>query len=97
MDEIAALKAAMEDLSAEHKAALQDLDTRLAVLEGQRPGRKRKPIVVSQQGTCGVDPALDSTSCPHASIYYRRQGCLGTACVALNKSYYHNRREKLRG
>lgn len=73
-------------------ARVDTLETKVALLEGERPGRKRKPIVVSEQGTCGVDPGSDSATCPDASIYRRRQGCLGTACVALNKTYYHNRR-----
>lgn len=81
MDEIATLA-----------AQVADLEVRMAVLERARPGRKKKPIVVSREGVCGVEPTSDAETCPYASIYRRREGCLGTACVALNKSYYHKRR-----
>lgn len=78
-------------------AKVDDLAARVILLEGHRPGRKRRPIVVSRQGVCGVDPDSDSAVCPYASIYRRRIGCLGDGCVNFTKSYYHTRRAQLRG
>jgi hypothetical protein len=67
---------------------LARLEERVATLEGSRPGRKGKPILVKVRGVCGVDPESDSSSCPHASVYRRQQGCQGDACVAASSTYY---------
>lgn len=62
------------------------------ILEGERPGRKALPIVVSEEHVCGVDPETDSTVCPHASLYRRRKGCLGDACQRKSDEYYEEYR-----
>lgn len=69
------------------------LEARIATLEGKRPGRKAKPVVVSQEGVCGVDPTRNSKRCPDASLYRRHKGCKGDACVILADKYYDERRE----
>ena len=69
-------------------ARLNALEERVAALEGGRPGRKRRPILVQEEGVCGVDPEINSETCPHASIYRRQKGCLGTACVNKATAYY---------
>lgn len=70
------------------------LEARVAALEGERPGRKALPIVVSETGVCGVDPESDSTICPHASLYRRRKGCLGVGCTKKSSEYYESYRER---
>jgi hypothetical protein len=76
-----------------------DLETRLATLEARvdylekgRSGRKPKPILLSAEGFCGVEPASDSAVCPHASLYRRQQGCQGVACTQKSSEYYANYR-----
>ena len=64
------------------------LEERVQFLEGKRPGRKPKPIVVSQEGVCGVDPKRDSDSCPDASVYRYQKGCRGLGCERKNSDYY---------
>ena len=70
------------------EARVASLEDRVAALEGERPGRKALPIVVSERGVCGVDPESDSTTCPHASLYRRRKGCLGVGCTKKSSEYY---------
>jgi len=70
------------------EARVASLEGRVAALEGERPGRKALPIVVSERGVCGVDPESDSTTCPHASLYRRRKGCLGVGCTQKSSEYY---------
>jgi adenylyl- and sulfurtransferase ThiI len=72
---------------------LTNLEQRVASLEGGRPGRKGLPILVSEEGICGVDPGIDSASCSHASIYRHQKGCRGEACVQKSSEYYKNYRE----
>lgn len=76
-----------------------DIETRIATLEARvdylekgRSGRKPKPILVSVEGVCGVDPAIDSATCPNASLYRRQQGCMGVACTQKSSEYYANYR-----
>lgn len=71
------------------------LEARIALLEklqeprkGGRPGKK---LVVQAEGVCGLDPDRDSSTCPDASLYRRRQGCGGTACVNASSTYYKER------
>lgn len=71
---------------------LTKIEARLTSLESTRPGRKAKPIVRSEEGVCGVDPDLDSSICPHASLYRRQQGCKGAACMTKSAKYYAERR-----
>jgi hypothetical protein len=68
------------------------LEARVESLEGERPGRRRQPIVVSAEGVCGLDPQRDSATCPDASIYRRQKGCKGTACQQAASDYYANYR-----
>jgi hypothetical protein len=72
-----------------------DIETRIATLEARveylekgRSGRKPKPILCSVEGVCGVDPTIDSSTCPNASLYRRQQGCQGVACVQKSSEYY---------
>lgn len=74
---------------------MTDVETRLATLEakvealeGGRSGRKAMPIIVSAAGICGVDPSIDSSTCPHASLYRRQKGCQGAACAQKSSEYY---------
>ena len=73
-------------------ARVEALEERVAALEGERPGRKVMPILVTEQHVCGVDPDSDSRTCPHASLYRRRKGCLGDACVQASTEYYEEYR-----
>ena len=74
------------------ESRVASLEGRVAALEGERPGRKALPIVVSERGVCGVDPESDSTTCPHASLYRRRKGCLGVGCTEKSSAYYEDYR-----
>jgi hypothetical protein len=70
------------------------LEKRIDALEKERSGRKGKPILVSEAGICGLEPAIDSATCPFASLYRRNQGCQGDACKAKASKYYSDRRAK---
>jgi len=70
------------------------LEQRVELLESSRPGRKKLPILVRQEGVCGVDPDSDSAVCMHASLYRSRQGCLGLACQRESSDYYAEYRRK---
>lgn len=74
---------------------MTDLETRVATLEakvealeGGRSGRRALPILVSVEGVCGVDPTIDSSLCPHASLWRRQKGCKGMACAQKSSEYY---------
>jgi hypothetical protein len=71
---------------------LAALEERVAALELERPGRSPMPILVSQRGVCGVDPDSNSITCPHASLYRRRKGCLGHGCQQASSEYYERYR-----
>jgi len=73
---------------------LARLEARVETLESHRPGRKALPVVVFKAHVCGVDPDIDSTDCPHASLYRRQKGCLGDRCVEISQDYYENRRKQ---
>lgn len=74
---------------------LAKLEARVATLETlQQPrkgGRPSKKLVVKAEGVCGLDPDRDSSTCPDASLYRRRQGCGGMACVTASSTYYKER------
>ena len=76
------------------EARVASIERKVAALEGERPGRKALPIIVSEMGVCGVDPESDSTTCPHASLYRRRKGCLGVSCTAKAADYYDEYRSR---
>jgi len=65
-------------------ARLASLEARVAALEKPKVG----PVLVSEEGICGVEPAIDSATCPYGSLYRRRKGCLGTRCVQASAEYY---------
>ena len=72
------------------------LEERVESLEKGRSGRRGKPILVSIEGVCGVDPKRESSQCPDASLYRRQKGCMGEACLAKAAEYYSDYR-KTRG
>lgn len=72
---------------------LTTLEAKVEALEGGRSGRKGLPILVSVENICGVDPAMDSSICPYASIYRRQKGCMGTACKQKSSDYYSTYRK----
>jgi hypothetical protein len=70
------------------------LEQKVINLEKERPGRRKKPIAVSQAHVCGVNPGIDSAECPDSSIYRYQQGCRGDTCVQINRDYYSEYRAK---
>lgn len=70
---------------------LDGFESRLESVEGGRSGRRKRPMLVSAPGTCGLDPQRDSTTCPDASMYRRNQGCKGEACRAVASEYHQQR------
>jgi hypothetical protein len=74
-----------------------ELEQQLAVLQKSRPGRKTKPIIVSEAGVCGINPDIDSALCDDASIYRYQSGCRGIACAQRNRNYYADYRQKNKG
>jgi len=78
------------------EARLARIEARLDALEGQRPGRKAKPVIVSEEGVCGIDPDRNSAVCKDASLWRRQKGCQGTACVRVASEYYGERRKAKR-
>lgn len=72
----------------ELEARLAALETRVKALEDNRPGRKGRPILISQDGVCALVPGRDSSICEEASLYRRQQGCKGTACIRKASEYY---------
>jgi hypothetical protein len=75
---------------------LARLEARVDALERKRPGRKGLPILVSEEGVCGVDPERDSETCGDASLWRRQRGCLGKACVREAAEYYTEYRKRAR-
>lgn len=66
-----------------------ELTNRLDRMEATRKGgRPAKVILVKEDGVCGLNPGSDSYVCPDASLYRRRQGCQGDACVLAASDYY---------
>lgn len=76
------------------EAHVRSQDKRIKTLEGHRPGRKALPVVVSEAHVCGVDPEIDSVTCPYGSLYRRQKGCKGDRCVTISQEYYDKRRKK---
>lgn len=74
------------------KLRLTALEERVESLEKGRSGRRGKPILVSIEGICGVDPKRDSSECPDASLYRRQKGCKGTGCLLKSSEYYQDYR-----
>lgn len=76
------------------EARIARLEARVATLESGRPGRKPRPIVISEEHVCGLDPERDSETCPDASLYRHQKGCKGDRCEAIHTEYYENYRRK---
>ena len=70
------------------------LEEQVNLLLKARPGRQLRPVVVFEDGVCGVDPDRDSSDCPDASLWRRSKGCRGTDCVIISSEYYKNYRAK---
>jgi hypothetical protein len=84
--------------SQELEETVEDLKARIDVLEQRgRAGRKPKPLLSKDAGTCGIDPDSDDKTCASASVYRYQQGCRGAACVDVNQTYYAQYREKRKG
>jgi hypothetical protein len=79
--------------------SMPSVETRLAALEARvtqletvrKGGRPSKKILVKAVDVCGLDPERDSRTCPDASLYRRRQGCAGVACMQASSEYYKER------
>ena len=84
--------------SQELEQTVEDLKSRTELLEQRnRAGRKPKPLLSTDAGTCGIDPESDDKACPNASVYRYQQGCRGASCVDVNQTYYAQYREKRKG
>jgi hypothetical protein len=77
------------------EARLASMEARIATLEAvqspRKGGRPSKKLVVKAEHVCGIDPDRDSSTCPDASLYRRRQGCQGDACALASSTYYKDR------
>lgn len=73
---------------------LTALEEQVAFLMKSRPGRRLKPIIVSEPHQCGLDPSRDSASCADASLWRKSNGCRGDACQAVYSLYYKEYRAK---
>ncbi len=67
------------------------LEKKVASLEAER---RTRPVLVSEEGICGVEPAIDSATCPFGSLYRRRKGCLGVSCKSASAQYYEEYRSR---
>ena len=75
-----------------------EVEARLAALEAKGArGRQARPLLISAEGVCGLDPDRDSAECPDASLYRRKQGCKGTACKQMATDYSHTRYVERKG
>ena len=81
-----------ENLTVEERLLI--LESKVAFLESRRPGRKKVPVIASEQGVCGVDPTCDSEYCEVASLYRHQQGCRGKACTREYGAYYESYRKE---
>jgi hypothetical protein len=70
------------------------LEKTVEAIQKGRSGRRGKPILVSIEHVCGVDPKRDSAKCPDASLYRRQKGCLGDACIKKSSQYYSEYRQE---
>jgi len=72
------------------------LTARLDQMEKTRKGgRPAKAIQVQAEGVCGLNPEIDSDKCELASLYRRRQGCLGINCMQASADYYKGIRKNI--
>ena len=69
---------------------LAEVEKRLDALE-KKSSKPRRPLLVSAEGICGLDPERFSAICPDGSLYRRNQGCLGIACKETASKYYAKR------
>ena len=85
-------------MSGPAETRLAELEERVGVLEkALLPPPKGKPILVSKEGVCGVNPECDSAKCKDASLWRYQQTCRGTACVEVYRNYHRDYRAKQRG
>ena len=76
------------------EAHVENLIERVYELENKRKGgRPSKKLLVQAEGVCGLDPERDSSTCPDATLYRRRQGCGGIACTLASSEYYKERND----
>lgn len=73
---------------------LTALEEQVSFLMKNRPGRRLRPIVVSEPHQCGLDPSRDSASCADASLWRKSNGCKGDACLSVSAQYYKDYRAK---
>ena len=78
------------------EARLARVEARLDSLEGGRPGRKPKPIVVSEEHVCGVDPRCDPGHLPRRFAVPPSEASKGDRCIALTTKYYDDYRKSKR-
>lgn len=85
---------------------VDQLEEKLEQLVQVQSKRKVRRILVSAPGVCGLTPTIekngkevpfDSAKCERASIYFYQSECRGIACSALNRNYYQNYRQRLKG
>lgn len=70
------------------------LEEQVTLLLKARPGRQLRPVLVSEDGVCGIDPTRDSSDCEDASLWRRSKGCKGESCVTISSEYYKSYRAK---
>ena len=58
------------------------LEKRVEALEPSRPGRKGKPILLSEEGVCGIDPERDSAIVPRCLAVPPQPGLPGDGLPA---------------
>lgn len=75
---------------------LTALEEQVAFLMKNRPGRKLRPIIISEPHQCGLDPSRDSASCADASLWRKSNGCKGDACQFVSAQYYKEYRARKR-
>ena len=74
-------------------AEVGELKRTIQRMEASRKGgRPSKALLVKEAGVCSIDPDRDPADCPDASLYRRRQGCQGDACVKASSEYYRDRK-----
>lgn len=66
-------------------------------LEEVERKRRVKPRTVSELGVCALNPEIDSSVCPNATVYRHQQGCQGKSCKDVSRRYYAEYRAKRRG
>lgn len=71
---------------------MSDFEARLASLEARVAALEPTKLIMATPEHLCVLGYPDSSSCPGASLHYRRKGCQGTACALKSSEYYKHRR-----